>query len=100
MPTLSGATSTGTGQPVTAEGSNATPLLAGGNQLVLPQATYPVLASNGDNTTGSAPNLYVINSSGDLLEYTGANGLTSDSSPLNAKPITIATNAGNIQQLS
>ncbi len=78
-------------------------------------AYFPVIASNGDDATGSVPSLYSIGTSGNVWEFSGIAGTanapappttppsppTAPDSPLSPTKVQIGTvTAGGIQQLS
>jgi hypothetical protein len=99
VPTLSNPASTGT--PIAA---GTLPAGSGAFQITgitLNQGQYPIIASNGDDATGSAPNLYAIDTNGNVVEYAGITGVTSDQIPISTTQVKIGTvPAGSISQLS
>jgi hypothetical protein len=97
VPTLSNPPAHQTGGPITALGSAGVLILDAG----LTKAQYPVIASNGDDTTGTGPSLYTISSTGTIIEFPGQAGVGQGASPLSSTPTTIGTvTAGSITQLS
>jgi hypothetical protein len=86
--------------PVTPEGCAAT-LIPG---ITLTQAAYPVIASAGDNSTGTPPALYAIDTSGNVWAWPGTAGTASGTippPPLTTTPVKIGTvPAGSVTQLS
>ncbi len=88
------------GSPVTAEGAAATPIPV---SVDLSATNFPVIASNGDDATGSAPNLYFIGTSGNVWELAGVNGASNDSAPFTQTQAKIqigTVTALSIKQLS
>jgi hypothetical protein len=93
VPTLSQPGSNGIGSPIPAEGSGSTGTLIPLN-VNLSSQSYPVIASNGDDATGSPANLYFIGTSGIVWEIAGEAG-PGDSSPLNANKTQIGSVPAN-----
>ena len=99
VPTLSQPGPSGVGLPIPAEGSPTTSTLIP-LSTDLSQSNFPVIASNGDDATGSLPNLYFIGNGGAVWEIAGVSGV-GGSSPLSATKTQIGSvPAGSITDLS
>lgn len=93
VPTLSQPGPNGVGTPIPAEGSGSTgTLIPLSTNLSL--SNFPVIASNGDDATGSLPNLYFIGTAGNVWEIAGVSGL-GGSSPLSATKTQIGSVPAN-----
>jgi hypothetical protein len=88
--------------------SNGPPTLSAATSIpgiTVTKAAYPVIASAGDNSTGGPPNLYAIDTSGNVWAWPGTSGNASGSnppSPLSTTLVKIGTipNGTTITQLS
>lgn len=95
IPTLSQPVGNHAGSPIPAEGSGSTATLIPLNPSLTASA-FPVIASNGDDATGSTPNLYFIGTGGNVWEIPGVAG-AGGSSPLSTTKTQIGSlSAGTV----